>query len=252
MNESDRLFKNRILELARRSFSRGCYVYSEFLTLAEQDMLCGMNFDSTCTPFYLKGGFGTAERKLACFGDERLCGYIEEPPIACILIEPVSHKFAYELSHRDYLGSLMALGLRRSVLGDIVLRENSAYLFCLKSVSSIIVEQLDRVKNTAVICTITEAPEIVNELPELSYTNVASERLDAIVAAVYRLSRSESQELIIQGRVYVDSRLTENVSFSPGHGSFISVRGFGRFIYEGVKKETRKGRLKVAVRVYRL
>jgi len=250
MDESERLFKNRILELARRSFSRGVYVYSEFLTLAEQDMLCRIDFDGSCAPFCLKGGYDTAERKIACFGDERFCGYTEKPPIDCILISPKSQKFADKLSHRDFLGSLMALGLRRSVLGDIVLSENSAYLFCLKSVSSIIVEQLDRVKNTSVKCAVTEAPEIISRLPEISHAHVASERLDAIVAAVYKLSRSESQELIIQGRVYVDSRLVESVSFSPGPGSIVSVRGFGRFIYEGVEKETRKGRLKVAVRVF--
>jgi len=250
MNETDRLFKNRILELARRAFSRGVYVYSEFLTLAEQDMLCSMDFDGGCAPFCLKGGYETAERKIACFGNEALCGYTEEPPIACILISPASRKFADELTHRDFLGSLMALGLRRSVLGDIVMRDNSAYLFCLNSVAQVITEQLDRVKNTSVMCEMAEAPEIISELPEISFVNVASERLDTIVAAVYRLSRSESQQLITQGKVYVDSRLTENTSFSPEQGSIISVRGFGRFIYEGIERETRKGRLSIAVRVF--
>lgn len=250
MNESERIFKNRVLELARRAFSRGCYVYSEFLTLDEQDMLCGMELDESCASFSLKGGFEAAERKVACFGDEGLCGYTEEPPIACILISPLSRKFADELSHRDFLGSLMALGFRRSVLGDIILRDNSAYLFCLESVSPFIVEQLDKVKSTPVSCAVTEAPEIAHELPELSSVNVASERLDAIIAAVYKLSRSESQQLISQGKVYVNSRLTENLSFSPEEGSIVSVRGFGRFIYEGVEKETRKGRLRVAVRVF--
>jgi len=250
MNESERLLKNRLSELAHRAFSRECYVYSEFLTIAEQDILSAIESDSSSAPFCLKGGYDTAERKVACFGDERLCGYKEDPPIACILISPVSQKFADELTHRDFLGALMALGFRRNALGDIILNENSAYLFCLGSVSEFIVEQLDKIKNTSVKCIITEAPEVMNRLPEPVSINVASERLDAIIAAVYKLSRSESQQLIAQGRVYINSRLTENTSLLPKEGSIISVRGFGRYIYEGVERETKKGRLRVAVRVF--
>jgi len=250
MTESDRLFKNRLSELAHRAFSRECYVYSEFLTIAEQDILCGMAFDKSSAHFALQGGYATAERKIARFGDERLCGYAEEYPIDCVRISPVSQKFADGLTHRDFLGSIMELGFRRNVLGDIIVNENSAYLFCLESVSYFIVEQLKKVKHTSVNCAVTDKPEIVNALPEPVSINVASERLDAIIAAVYKLSRSESQQLIVQGKVFANSRLTENVSILPEQGSIVSVRGLGRFIYEGIEKETRKGRLMVAVRVF--
>lgn len=248
MNESDRILENRLSELAHRAFSRGCYVYSEFLTLDEQNVLCYLS--SKNTPFCLIGGYDAAERKVACFGNEQLCGYTEEPPIACILISPRSQKFADDLTHRDFLGALMALGFRRNVLGDIIISNNSAYLFCLESVSCFITQQLEKVGNTAVSCALTTAPGIINEPPACSTLNVSSERLDAIIAAVYKLSRSESQQLITRGRVYVNSRLTESVSYLPGQESIISVRGIGRFIYEGVEGETRRGRLRVAVRVF--
>ena len=250
MNESDQLIKNRFSELARRAYSRECYVYSDFLDMAEQDVLNKMKFDKSAAAYKLVGGHELAERKIACFGDETSIGYTQSPPIVCIRISPVSKKFADALSHRDFLGSLMALGLKRSVFGDIIIDENEAHLFCLESVSSCVTEQLDKVKNTSVECAITETPEIAIKLPEQSSLNIASERLDAMIAAVYKLSRSESQELIIQGKAYVDGRLNENVSFMPSPGSIVSVRGSGRFLYEGIERETKKGRLRVLVRIF--
>ena len=248
MSKDDHLLENRLSELAQRARSRGCYVYSEFLTLAEQDVLCTLQ--SKYAPFCLKGGYDTAERRLACFGNEEVCGYTEEAPIACMLISPLSRKFAGELRNRDILGALMALGIRRSLLGDIIICQNYAYLFCLESVSGFIALQLEKVGNTAVSCVLTKAPDIINEPPECSTVNVSSERLDAIIAAVYKLSRGESQLLITQRRVFVNSRLTESASFLPGEGCIISVRGIGRFIYEGVEGQTRRGRLRVSVRVF--
>ena len=250
MSELDLLLKNKFTELSRRAFSRGCYIYSDFLTIAEQDILCSMAFDKSSAPFTLKGGYAGSERSLACFGDESLCGYQEKPPIACIHISPISQKFADVLSHRDFLGSLLALGLRRNVLGDIIISDNCAYLFCLESVAGYVLEQLSKVKHTSVRCTVTGAPEIVTVLPEPIQINIASERLDAIIAAVYKLSRGESQQLFSQGKVFVNSRLMESSSFCPPTGSIVSVRGCGRFIYEEIMGETRKGRLRASVRIF--
>jgi len=243
--------KNRFYELAHRAFSKKCYAYSEFLTLAEQDTLLSMKFDGNSAPFSLPGGYDGAERKLARFGSEADCGYSENPPIYCISIVPLSQKFADALTHRDFLGALMALGVRRSVLGDIILHENCGYVFCLDSVSDFMIREFTQVKHTTVKCEIVESlPDIALKKPDITSVNVASERLDAVVAAVYKLSRGESQELFKQGKVYVNSRLTEDTSHILNGGSIISVRGFGRFAYEGIAKETKKRRLFVNVRIY--
>lgn len=243
--------KNRFSDLARRAFSKRSYAYSEFLTPAEQDTLLGMKFDANSAPFSLHGGYDGAERRLAQFGNEEFCGYAETPPVDCVAMTPLSQKFADALTHRDFLGALMALGVRRSVLGDILLHENRGYLFCLDAVSGFIVQEFTQVRRTAVRCKIIRGlPEIAVKKPDITSVNVASERLDAVVAAVYKLSRGESRELFRQGKVYVDSRLTEDPDYKLNTDSIISVRGFGRFIYEGIVKETKKGRLFVNVRVY--
>ncbi len=249
-DDSDKLLINRFAELAHRAYSRECYVCSDFLNVAEQALLNALRFDKASAPYELLGGYEAAERRLACFGDEGLCGYIAEPPISCIEIAPLSAKFAGALTHRDFLGSLMALGLKRGVLGDIVLDESAAYLFCLESFSDYITDNLNKAANTAVKCSKTQIPDIVSRPPDISRVNVASERLDAMLASVYRLSRSESQRLIISGRVFINGKATENLSLLPDSGAIISVRGLGRFKYEGIDRTTRKGRLEIHVRVF--
>lgn len=251
MTDELQLLKKRFQELARRAFSQQRYTYTEFLSLAEQDALLTLRLEAGSAAFALYGGFEAAERKLAQFGTEELCGYPEEPPIVCVHVEPVSQKFADALTHRDFLGALMGLGVRRSVLGDIVLKDNAAYLLCLDSISGFITEQFTQVKRTTVKCTIlASVPALAAGEPEPKSVNVASERLDAIIAAVYKMSRGESQTLIEQDKVFIGGRLTENTSCQPSPGDIISVRGLGRFVYEGISKETKKGRLFVNVRVY--
>lgn len=251
MQPDEQLAKKRFLELSHRAYAQTKYTYTEFLTLAEQDLLHRTGFDLGSAPFSLFGGSDGSERKIAQFGNEELCGYVEEPPIDCISIMPLSQKFADVLTHRDFLGALMALGVRRSVLGDIILHENSGFLFCLDTISDFIVREFTQVKHTSVKCAlIGELPDIAVNKPDITSINVASERLDAVIAAVYKMSRGESQALFAQGKVFVNSRMTANTSLQPDTGAVISVRGQGRFIYEGIVKETKKGRLFVSVRIY--
>ena len=248
MQSDEKLTKNRFEELSQRSAARGCYTYSEFLTSAEQDTLCHMRLS---IPYTLSGGYPSAERKLAVFGSLELCGYEEETPICSLAITPTAPKFADALTHRDFLGSLMGMGIRREVLGDIIISENCGCLFCLDSIADYITQSLTQVKHTAVAVSQVDVPPLsALQLPDLISLVAASERLDAVIASVYKLSRAESQKLFMQGKVFVGGRQEERVSFTLDPGAIVSVRGFGRFIYEGVEKETRGGRLRVNVRIF--
>ncbi len=251
MTEYDPQLVNRFTELAYRAGERCCYTNTDFLTVAEQALLLRISKRGNFAPFVLVGGYPQAERKLACFGDAQLCGYPLEPPVSCISIKPAAAKFADPLTHRDYLGSLMALGLRRPMLGDIVVLEDAACLFCLDTLAEHICSQLGQVGHTTVVCTVlAQPPQLLLQEPPPTALTLASSRLDALVAAVYRLSRGESQALIGQGKVFVEDlpQLHGDARIEPGQR--ISVRGFGRFVYVGEEQQTRKGRLKVQVRIY--
>ena len=246
--DNDTLFKNRMTDLSKRSFSKGVWTFSEFLTLAQQDALLTMSLP--CSPS-LEGGFPTAERKIAVFGSEDLCGWYEAPPIVCLQVEPVQQKFADSLTHRDFLGSILALGIRRDVLGDIIIDSNVGYVFCLDSISGYIAEQLAQVKHTTVRCSLCEVPQVAVDEPDISELVVSSERLDAVISAVYRLSRTQSQGLISTEKVFLSGRLARSASSELREGTIVSVRGHGRFIYRGIERETKKGRLRVLVQIYK-
>lgn len=247
MNDNDTLLKNRLTELATRCYNREAWTYSEFLSLAEQDVALSMKFP---VPMELIGGYESCERKIAVFGDEDFCHWDSVKPIVCLKIAPTMQRFAESLTHRDFLGSIMALGVRREVLGDIVVFENCGYLFCLESIADFISSELTTVKNTPVYCQESDTPVCVSIVPLEQSFIVASERLDAVVAAIYNLSRSESQELISAEKVFLAGRLATSSSTVIKDGTIVSVRGMGRFKYEGIDRETKKGKLRVIARVY--
>jgi len=249
MGETDeRQLKNRFSELAARADRQCCWTNTDFLSLAEQDTLLRMREGAK---FVLDGGYENAERRIAFFGSEEDFGYAYDTPICCVKIESASKKFAEKLTHRDYLGALMSKGVERKAMGDILIAGDTAYLFCLEGIADYMISMLDSVRHTSVRCSYSEAPKELCEPPETVSITVASERLDALVAAVYKVSRSAAKELILQSKVYIDSKLTENAGAEIKEGAKVSVRGKGRFIYEGISRETKKGRLCVNVKIYK-
>ena len=249
MNDEENLLKKRFSELAERAYSKNIYTFTEFLTPAEQAII-----KSTIKniPYTFDGGYENAEKVVCVFGSEELCGYYESAPIAILKIEPCSIKFSDSLAHRDFLGSIMSLGIRRSTLGDIIVKDNVAYLPCLDNISAYICDNLVEIKHTNVRCsTVEHIPEDFIPFPVESEFVVASERLDSVIASIYKLSRSESKNLCEHEKVTVGGMPMLNASYTPKDNDIISVRGHGKFIYCGIKLETKKGRLRCKAKIYR-
>ncbi len=240
--------QKRFQELANRVYDKGFAIYSDFLGLAEISELSAVRFS---VPVTLYGGFKDAERCIACFGDREIFNNNSDYPIDCILIKPVSRKFADNLTHRDFLGSLMGLGIRREVLGDIIISENCGYLFCLNTITDYIVQNLTQVRHTTVECSVTnKIPKDALPQPENNEIIVSSERLDVIVAAIYKMSRSQVLSLFLTEKVFVNGVVKTSPSTTVNIGDKISVRGLGRFIYNGVLRRTKKDRLVISVDVF--
>lgn len=247
MADELQIFKNRIKELSERSKNRGIYFYSDFLNLYEQTVL----YETIKYGYTLQGGYDDAERKIACFGDEQELCYPPQPPVSIICIEPLSPKFSDNLTHRDFLGSLIGLGIKRETLGDIIIKDNTGYLFCLESISNYITDNLTKVKHTSVTCSICkELPEKILPEPFEKTIIVASLRLDGIISAVYNMSRSKSSALIDGEKVFVNGKLTLSNSQPLKENDIISVRGFGRFRFKEISGDTRKGRIRILCQVY--
>lgn len=241
--------KNRLIELADKAYSRNIYTYTPFLGLAEQQAYYGVEREVSYAGVSMEGGAPLCERKIIRFGDP---GYEEAFPIVRLEIRPKTPKFAENLTHRDFLGAVMNLGIERGVVGDIFLPdEKSALLFCHENIADYIVENLDRVRHTNVACKRAEG-EIALESaePERISVTVASPRADGVISKVYNLSREESRELFNNGRIFINGIQTQNLSCQLKEEDAVTVRGFGKFIYYGQTGVSKKGKDRVEVGVF--
>ena len=248
MTDDEKKLIHRFTELAERSFSGGIYTETEFLTPAEQALL---KTNIHHVPYSFFGGYPEAEKALAVFGSEELCGYETEPPIAFLRISPTSLKFSETLSHRDFLGAVLSLGIRRSVLGDLIVKENHAYTVCLESMADYLCENIVSVRHTSVCCErILSFPDNVLPVPLESSFVVMSERLDSVIAAIFKISRSESKNLIEHEKVLIGGAVQLHADYHPEPNDIITVKCKGKFLYIGMEQETKKGRLRCRAKIY--
>lgn len=244
--------KNRLLELADKSYSRGIYTYTPFMGLSEQQVFHSIVREVSYAGYGMEGGASVCERRIIRFGNPENLGYDEPYPITHIEIFPATPKFAESLTHRDFLGAVMNLGIERSTIGDIFLKEKGAVLFCQENIAPYIIDNLHQVKHTGVKCRIPEG-DVQLELPKprtVSLT-VSSIRIDAVISKIYNISRSNSQELFRTGKIFVNGILTENSAYQLKDSDAVTVRGYGRFLYYGETGVSKKGKERIAVGVFR-
>lgn len=174
----------------------------------------------------------------------------EESPICALAIRGSGYR---ELTHRDHLGSLLALGLERAVIGDIDVSDpQHAVVFCRTSIADYIVENLERVGNDKVSVCRTQIEETFSPSRQripLSDT-VASARLDCVVAALTNLSRDAAQNAIRDGRVELNYRPEERVDRTVEPPCILSVRGVGKFQVISIATQTKKGRWRLLAEKY--
>lgn len=246
------ILKKRLLELAERSYSHNMYTFTPFLGLSEQQVFYEVQRETSSAGYVMEGGSPLCERKMIRFGSAAVLGYEAPFPIICLKVEPVTSKYAEPLTHRDYLGAIMNLGIERSTVGDIFVQDKEAVVFCQENVADYIMEQLGQVRHTHVRCGVTEAAEYLRApVTETVSVSVSSPRIDTVISKLYNIARSQSIELFRAGRVYVNGRLTENNSYTLKKEDTVTARGFGRFVYTGEQGETRKGKVRIEVEVYR-
>lgn len=251
MEKEDIILQKRLSELARRSYEQNMFTFTDFLALPELDLFYKMEEQLRYAGVTVFGGTADCDRKIVRFGNPNDLGYEEPFPICCIAIEPLFEKFGEALGHRDYLGAFMNLGMERENLGDIFIQGKTGYVFCLERMASFILENITQVRHTQVRAKIVDHPQdlIKREVKHEAFTT-SSERIDGIIAKTYHLSRNQSLEMFRAKKIFVNSRLCENNSYQLKVGDIVSARGFGKFDYEGVQYETKKGKLSVQVGIY--
>lgn len=135
MQKEEKLLEKRLLELSRLAYNRDIITFSDFLNLNELNILHSLPKDSLYAGYVTFGGYELAERQMAAFLPDALSlrgekdiGRFFTNEIAVLSIEPLHHKYAENLTHRDYLGAILNLGIERSKIGDILIDQKEAFL----------------------------------------------------------------------------------------------------------------------------
>lgn len=244
-NEDDKLMLSKMCDLAQRAEKTGRYMYSRFLNPGEQMLIKERKNILGEVSFF--GGYAEADRCVASFPGEMWdeLNY----PITALRIIPSSKKL---YSHRDYLGSILALGIDRELTGDIIVTDDGAYIFVLEDIADFIVMNLFKVASSPVKIVPVEDPEALvpgRRFKEISAT-VSSLRFDCVLSAVANKSRSVTSGLIAEGLASVNYDVVKNTSFQIKNGDVISLKGFGKVIVETDGCLTKKGRIHLNFKKY--
>ena len=241
ISDNDKLFYSKLDDAIYLCNVRQKPYFMSFMSERRQ-AVASEYLKTVCFDNYLFfGGYENSERKiLGLFFDE-----VTEFPISAI---EFNFRSCDKLSHRDFLGALMSLGIERETVGDILVEDGRCIVFVKSELKDFIVSQLFKIGNVGV--RIIEAN--LNHLPEgrgydEAFYTVSSLRLDNIISAVTGLSREKTKILILSGNVSYNFIPNQNVSLILKEKDSFIIRGKGKYIINGILGETRKGRIKISV-----
>ena len=191
------------------------------------------------------GGFKDCERRMISFNNI----YDSPYPIKLLKIES-SSKFD-NLCHRDYLGAVLGLGIRRNKIGDLLLKENACYLTVCEEITEFLADNLNLVGKAPCKVTILEnnfedlVPNFKQEI-----ILVQSLRIDSIVSKLIGISRSKAQSIIEEGMVLLDYNKVKDKSKEVEIEGRITIKGHGKYILDEIIGNSKSGKFKVLVRKY--
>lgn len=233
----NKLFSARVNDLAELADKTSSPQFLGFLT--EEEAAISNQILKNRFRYCYYGGYDDAERTMICLMPD-WC----ESPVFPIVAVTFSYNSNYKLSHRDFLGSLMAIGITRESVGDILVESGRAVAFLKSQITDFVITQINKVGNVGVDVKSGFAEPLPQKGVLVSCTDtVSSTRLDCVISAVCGISRSSATELIEASKVSVNSLITEKVTKTLNEGDVLTVRGKGKFYIISASEHTKKGRL---------
>ena len=252
-NQEDKLLLAVTLDKIDFCKSKNKIESTDFLKLAEQDLVDKFLKKISFRNYYFFGGAGEAERKILIIYPEKLNEEMarknHSKMISVIKITlPIALDDEYD--HRRYLGAIMKLGIEREKIGDISVKSKGAEIIIKNEVQNFLIQNLGsltRFSSSEIeVINIEELQKI--EAQKLEITEiVASLRLDNIVASLARTSRNKAVEMLEQERVFLNFRNETKASKSVKVGDIITIRGKGRFVFKEISGNTKKGRFVIKI-----
>ena len=259
--------QNLFLKIIEERFDRFLDSYivigGDFLSPEEQSRAASFFRRNASQGAFLYGGYEEAERRMPVFmpdytevtDEDSLIRYFLEYPEQCplrvldIVIPPAEKTVP---GHRDYLGALMGLGIKRTKVGDIIVGAHGAQIVVAEDMAEYLKDSLTSVGRAIVKVTVSDITGLrpVEIKKEEREYNVSSPRLDNVVSAVFSVSRKSAQEAISRGLVFIDGIQTMKPDQQLKEGQKLVLRGKGKAIYEGTSGKSRKGKDYIRVTKY--
>lgn len=203
------------------------------------------NLSSNDLKIESNGLLDDSERRMVSFNNI----YKSPFPMKLIKIESTS-KFS-NLTHRDFLGGILSLGIERNKIGDLLVNNNTCYVPVHEEVEDFIIYNLNRISK--VICNVKVVDDF-EFLPKVNFEEVvvlvSSLRIDGIVSKIINISRSKAQAMIEQGQVLIDYVKIKDKSYELKGQERITIRGFGKFIVGNSIGNSKSGRIKIIIKKY--
>lgn len=233
------MFLSFIYDKIESSYKKSCPGFADFCSPAEIEKV--KNYVSHFDGFGFVSKIRSAERLIPSINSE-----YADIPTDIIAVDELD---SYSVTHRDILGSLMSLGIKRCKVGDIVINER-AYFEIKNEITPYILSNLLKIKNKNVKPYIYKGEiEKTYNFSELFLT-VSSLRADCIVGSIAKLSRENAKEYILSGNLSINSKIQDNPSKTISEGDIISLKGYGKYIFPESLGTTKKDRLKILIKKY--
>ena len=251
MTEEEKLLVRKAQDKLSASEKRYSVTSTGFLNEKEQALLKEQMIASDNVNIELNGGYEDAERRAMVFIPE-YCSIDDEPQFCALR---ASYYKDYELTHRDFLGSVLGLGISRDMIGDILVDKelHTADMIVKTEIKEFILSEL---KNAG-RATLTLKEISLDELhfpkreTEIVKDTVASPRLDAIASSGFGISRENAAALIKSGRVYVNRTLCQSPDKAVTDNSTVNAAGYGKFKVRITDSISKKGRIFIEIERYK-
>lgn len=252
LNQPDeKLFIAKVLDQADFSCKKHTVQCTEFLSPEKQALVLPwiQKLDGLDTMFF--GGCEDTERKMLGFSPDYRGITADDFPIAALEIIRNPHS-PVQLSHRDYLGAVLSTGVERSKLGDFAVTDTGAIVFVEEKIAEFLLFRLERIGKVQVKVQKKALDQISlpQKLLEEKTVTLPSLRLDALLAAVYPLSRGKVQQLIVGEKAQLNWKVVIQVSHEIAEGDVFSLRGYGRGKVLQIAGKTKKDRIVVRIGRY--
>lgn len=250
--KKESFFVQHLYDLAERARRCDYPIFTDFMTTKELSLFYNNIRSFRGVHVLAWGGHEDCDHKMGGFFPMDHAPLEADFPIQCLRVDAVNAKYATEIGHRDYLGAILNLGIERSMIGDIRISDQTAYVFCNQEFVPFLMNELTMVRRASVRCQLIED---IQKIPAQKYEvisrSVASLRLDNVVAAMIGSARGKAGELIAQGKVLADHEERTSNSYRCRNNTSITIKGYGKYkLFVKEEDLTRKGKQKITIYKY--